>query len=186
MEKFSSIRPKEKIQKEEVLYKGEGFRVLQFEEWPIIDKKDFVICIPYLIEEGKFILREEYIPSYKYKDGQQIHLACVGGGIEKDETPEEALIRELQEEAGIVLRSDIKIEFEKPLFISKESTQKFYPCILPLTQRDFDEMTIYGDGSLLEKMSNTAKVDRRYINSMVSSDVLTEFMLMKLKNFLNL
>ena len=44
MEKFSSIKPKDKLQKEEIIYKGDDFRILQFEEWPIIDKKDFVIC----------------------------------------------------------------------------------------------------------------------------------------------
>lgn len=186
MEKFSNIKPKDKLKKEEVLFKGEGFKVVQFEEWPIIDKKDFVICIPYLMEENKFIIREEYIPSYKYKEGQQMHLACVGGRIEKGETPEEALIRELQEEAGIVLRDGVRIEFDKPLFVGKESTQKFYPCILPLMQKDFDEISIYGDGSLLEKMSNTAKVEKRFVNSMLPSDVITEFMLLKLKSFLNL
>ena len=186
MEKFSSIKPTEEFKKDEVLYKGEGFKVIQFEDWPIIDKKDFVICIPYLLEENKIIIREEYIPSYKYKDGQQMHLACVGGRIEKGETPEEALTRELQEEAGIVLREGAKIEFDKPMFVSKESTQKFYPCILPLMQKDYDEMTIYGDGTLLEKMSNTAKIEKRFVNSLLPSDVITEMMLIKLKQFLNL
>jgi hypothetical protein len=52
--------------------------------------------------------------------------------------------------------------------------------------KDYDEITIHGDGSLLEKMSNTAKVDRRFAQSMIPSDVITEFMLLKLKNFLNL
>ena len=186
MDKFSSIKPKEKLQKQEVLFKGDDFKVVQFEEWSIIDKKDFVICIPYLMEENKFIIREEYIPSYKYKEGQQMHLACVGGRIEKGETPEEALIRELQEEAGIVLREGIKVEFDKPLFVSKDGTQKFYPCILPLMSKDYDEITIHGDGTLLEKMSNTAKIDRKFVQSMLPSDVVTEFMLLKLKNFLNL
>ena len=186
MDKFTNLRPKKDLQKEEILYKGDGFNVVQFEEWPIIQNRDFVICIPYLMEENKIVIREEYIPSYKYKEGQQMHLACVGGRIEKGETPEEALIRELQEEAGIVLRDGYKIEFDKPLFVGKESTQKFYPCILPLMEKDFDEITIYGDGSLLEKMSQTAKVDTKFINSMIPSDVVTEFMLMKLKSYLNL
>ena len=53
-------------------------------------------------------------------------------------------------------------------------------------QKDYDEMTIYGDGTLLEKMSNTAKIEKRFVNSLLPSDVITEMMLIKLKQFLNL
>jgi len=186
MKKFSTINPKEKLHKEEILFKGDDFKILQFEEWPIIYKNDFVICVPLLMEENKFIIRQEYIPSYKYKEGQQMHLACVGGRIERGETPKAAIIRELQEEAGLILSDDFNIDFDKPLFVSKDSTQKFYPCILPLTSKDYDEIPIHGDGSLLEKMSQTSKVDIRYINSMIPSDVLTEFMLLKLRSYLNM
>jgi len=47
-------------------------------------------------------------------------------------------------------------------------------------------VVIQGDGSLLEKMSQTAKVDIKYLNSMFPSDVVTEYMFMKLKAYLNL
>ena len=102
------------------------------------------------------------------------------------ETPEEAMLRELQEEAGIVLRDGYQIEFDKPLFFMKGASNKFYSAIIPLTENDYHEVVIQGDGSLLEKMSQTAKVDIKYINSMFCSDVVTEFMLMKLKAYLNL
>ena len=188
MKKFSNLKPENEssFKKDEVQFKSGSLKVVKYEEWSVVTDKDAVICIPYLTELNKFIIRQEYVPSFKYKEGQQNHLACVGGSIEMGETPEEALLRELQEEAGIVLRNGYQIEFDKPLFFMKGSANKFYSVIIPLTENDYHEVPIRGDGGLLEKMSQTAKVDIKYINSMVASDVVTEHMLMKLKSYLNL
>lgn len=188
MEKFTNLKPEEENQfkKDDVLYSDDYIKILKYEDWSIIDQPDGVICIPYLIELNKFIIRQEYIPPFKYTDGQELHIACVGGSVEQGETPEISLIRELQEEAGIVLRDNYQFEFDKPLFTGKSHTNKYHMVILPLTENDYHEISIKGDGTRAESLSQTAKIDVKYLGSLNASDIVTEYMLMKFKEYLNL
>lgn len=189
MEKFSKLRPKNDFNEpdEDIVYQDDKLKIVKFEDWSIIKEKDCIVCIPYLIESNQMVLRYEYIPTFKYVDGQEYHATLVCGGIETGESPKMALLRELEEEAGIVLREDFTIEEElKPLFISKGHTNKYYPFILPLNERDYHEVIAKGDGSEEESKSKSVKVDVKYINSVNSSDLITDYMLMKLKEYLNL
>jgi hypothetical protein len=189
VEKFSKLRPKNEFNEpdEDIVYQDDKLKIVKFENWSVIKEKDCIVCIPYLIESNQMVLRYEYIPTFKYVDGQEYHATLVCGGIETGETPKMALLRELEEEAGIVLREDFTIEEElKPLFISKGHTNKYYPFILPLNERDYHEVIAKGDGSEEESKSKSVKVDIKYINSVNSSDLITDYMLMKLKEYLNL
>lgn len=188
MEKFTKLKPEEekKFKKDDVLYKDDYIKVIKYEDWSVVVEKDCVVCIPYLVELNKFIIRQEYIPSFKYTEGQELHLSCVGGSIEQGETPEISMIRELQEEAGIVLRDGFQIEFEKPLFICKSSSNRFYLCIIPLNENDYHEVTISMDGTKSERLNKTSKIDVKYLKSLNPSDIVTEYMIMKFKEYLNI
>jgi 8-oxo-dGTP pyrophosphatase MutT (NUDIX family) len=184
MEKFSNLKPDKEEKKEkntEVDYKGSYIKVIKYEEYDLIHQKDCVFCIPYFIEEKSILIREEYIPSYKYKDGQEYHLSLVGGQIEEGETPEVAMIRELQEEGGIVLDDKYKLSYEKPLFIQKGNTSKVYLFLFNLTSSDYEEIKIKGDGSKLENKSKTIKIHTKYLNKLNTSDVITDYLLNKFK-----
>lgn len=186
MKKFSKMKQrKERVKKDEVIFSNDYIQLIKYEDWTLVNDSDIVICIPYLIETNQIILRNEYIPTYKYVDGQEYHVTLVGGCIEDNETPEEAIVRELKEEAGIVLNDNYKVEMLKPLYISKGSINKFYPCIIPINEREYEEIIPPTDGSIVEKKSKSVKVDAKYIDSINASDLITEYMLGKMKEYLN-
>lgn len=97
MDKFSKLKPKNIFDdsKEKTLFSKDNLKVIKVEDWNVVKEKDTVVCIPYLIETNQIVLRYEYIPTFKYVDGQEYHVTVVAGGIEVGETTEKALLREL-------------------------------------------------------------------------------------------
>lgn len=186
MKKFSTSSRKERDKNIETLYSDDFIDIVKFDDWSIIKQPDYAVCIIYLIEEDQFILRHEYIPTFNFVDKQEYHLTVLSGTIEDGETADQTIIREIEEEAGIVLSADFKIEFMKPLFISKGQTSKYYPCIITLTEKDYHEVIAKTDGSKAEKLSKSIKLDKKYINSVNTSDMITEFMIEKFKRYLNI
>ena len=187
MDKFSKMRPKGSAEpKDKVLYQKGEMSVVSYEDWTLVKSADYVIVVPILIETNQIVLRYEYIPTFKYVDGLEYPATLVAGRIEPGETPLNAMLRELEEEAGIVVGEGAQPEELEPLFTSKGLTSRAYPFILPLNERDYEEVIAKGDGSKAESLSKSVKVDIRHIGSVKASDIVTEMMLMKVKEYLNL
>lgn len=187
MEKFSNIRMEKKVKESDVLFKNKYMEVIDFEEWTIVKESDCVIAIPYLIETNEIIIRYEYIPTFKYNGDGEYHVTLISGTIDKGETPYQTLIREMEEETGLIINHDYKnAEEMQPLYLCKGNTSKIYPYILPLNQGDYKESVAYGDGSISEKLSRSLKLDVRKIDSLTVGDIQTVYLLQALKKYLNI
>jgi hypothetical protein len=184
MDKFTSLKNKEnkEISKKDkdIVFKDGFLSIIKKKDYLFVSEKDIAICIPFLIEQNKIIVRQEVIPSYEYTDGNHEHLALVGGQIEKGESPEMAMLRELEEEAGIILRDNYRLIPLKPLFISKGNSSKYYPFLINLTETDYQESKITPKGKL-ERMSSTIKLDLKYLNALNTSDLITDYLITKFK-----
>ena len=186
MKRFSTLKPKSLVEpdKDDVIWSNDHIKVVNFEDWSVIKEPDFVVCIIHLVEEDVFLLRHEYIPTFKYVDGQEYHITVISGTMKVGESPEKALKREIEEEAGIVIKSDFKIEFMKPLYLNKGNASKYHPALIQLTSRDYHEVKARGDGSKVEKMSQTIKLDMKYKDAVNTSDLITDYMMCKFKESL--
>jgi 8-oxo-dGTP pyrophosphatase MutT (NUDIX family) len=184
MEKFTKMKAKtnDNDEADDVKYDDGYIKVISYEDWSLVSESDVVVCIIYLVDLNQIVVRQEYIPTFKYRDGQEYHLTLVSGTMEEGETPEETLFREIQEEAGIVIRDDFNIEFMKPLFATKGNLSKYHPAIIQLTERDYTEVVASGDGSEAEQKSKSVKLDVKYLNSLSPSDLITDYMLIKIKD----
>lgn len=190
MEKYTkrSKKVEEKIKEDnKPLFENEYLKVLDVEGWTIVDEKDMVVTIPYLVEYNQIVLRLEDVPTFKFKFPEMSHfVTCVSGTIEKGESPKETLFRELKEETGIVVNDDYEVDFSMPLFSSKGNTAQYNICILPLYEKDYYEVIPEGDGSDSEKKSKNVKLDIKFINNVTTNDLITTHLLTLIKKYANI
>jgi 8-oxo-dGTP pyrophosphatase MutT (NUDIX family) len=187
MQKFTTVQKNTTPEEEpKVVHDGDIVKVLKYKNWDITKEKDMVIVLPYLPEEGYILLRHEYVPTYQWAHREEFKsatnfISVISGCIEEGESPKQALLRELREEAGIVLSSMKELEIERPLHVSKGSLTSYYPCLLELRYNDFKQVAAIGDGSRDEKLSKTIKVSLGDIDQIRCFDLITEYMIQKLK-----
>lgn len=187
MKKFTSKTKKSKKKTQiKTLFKNDFMSIIKKDNWSFIKEPDNCVCIPILMETNEIILRLEDIPSYRYKDNRDYHLTCISGTIEEQEHPNETMVRELEEEAGIRLDPDYKIEMSESLFKNKSTSSVFNIYILPIYERDYTEVKAKGDGSECEENSKSVKVNIKNIDRLFPSDVITRLLLQKVKKFMNL
>lgn len=187
MDKFTKLKKKKPVKdKNEVLYDAGHMKLVEIDKWSFIDEPDSICVLPIIIEDNQILLRMEVVPPYQSKDNKEFHLTCIAGTIEDGEDPTKCLIRELEEEAGLVLRDNVVVEFFDILYKSKSQSSRFHLCILPLNIYSFDDVIARGDGSKIESMSKTVRVNIKSIKNLFPSDIVTKLLLEEGKKYLNL
>ena len=187
MEKFTKYKKNEENQEEtNIVYDG-YIKVIQENEWEFVVEKDCVVCLPYVVDEGYFLMRSEPVPPWTYdrkSNSQQLsshYLTMVSGTIEDGETPHTCLRRELYEEAGIILNEFKQLNIEGPFYMTKGNTAKYYLCLLELNYNDFKLVSAPGDGSKTENISKTMKVSLGDIDEIRLNDMISLYLVNKLK-----
>lgn len=171
----------------EYSYDGKHFKVKQYKDWECIEGNDYIVCLPHLIDRGEIVIRKEWIPTFLLKEpNKEFHLTVVTGGIDENETPEEALFRELEEEAGIKLNTHYS-NYEKlgEYYTNKGNNGKCHIYYLPIEINDFQYITPTGDGSEAESKSSCVVVDTQYLDSLKMSEAIGQLCLMEFKNRIN-
>lgn len=198
MDKFSKIQRLEKINKNNSIdtnnyaYEGNYLKIRKENDYEWVEEKDMVVILPYIKDEGMILLRYEPITAFqdKYKNtewrNKTHYITSICGGIEENETPLQAVKRELYEEAGLLLSELYNIEIQGPFFVSKGSSAQYYTCLMEINYNDYKFTMAPGDGSQKEKESKTIKVSLGEIDDIIASDMVTRYMLTKLKKEYNI
>ena len=195
MEKFTKYKKNEEkqVQKEqdEIVYDG-YIKVIKQDEWEFVVEKDCVVCLPYIKDEGYFLMRSEPVPPWTYdkkNNPEQLsshYLTLVSGTIEDGETPQACLRRELYEEAGIALNQFFHFNIEGPFFESKGNTSQFYICLMELSYTDYKLVAAPGDGTQHEKNAKTIKISIADLDEIRINDMASKILIEKLKKEYNL
>jgi len=122
-------------------------------------KYGIVAILPYRYKNYPSLLYKEYLlveelrPSWCIRDIEEnrisLVLASITGGIDKNERPEVAVLRELKEETGYEVPPEISVEFLGFSGTDKDSDTNVYLFSVDLTEIKPGE--IKKDGSALEK-----------------------------------
>jgi len=189
MEKFTQIEDKPLVPDEEILYKGKHLDMINYKDTEILTIKDKVAILPYFSDEATFLMRLEYITAYQYKNRNisnlrkvTNYLTVITGTMEEGETPEKTIRRELYEEGGIVLNNMYPFEVEGPFFLQKYSTGQIWTCLMELPVNSYRQIKPPTDGSQKEKLSKCIRVSVGDINQIVNNDLVSKYLISKLKN----
>ena len=159
-----------------ILYKGDWVSLVKIDGYECLDEPNIVIVLPY--DDNGVYIRDEYCPCH---EGRLI--TVISGKIEGGEIPEDTVIRECYEEAGIVYSDkedgELRIgALAENLPICKSSNMKAYVFIYDVNGLNVEEPK--GDGTENEKKSKTVKISWDELDKYFQKgDMLLKYLLLE-------
>ena len=153
---------------------GAGYlSLIDIDGYKAVMENDMVVCIPYLIESNKILLRYEDVPTFKLVTPQIDKYVTVMSTV-VDTDPYEALKKGLEKEFSIVLKDSKKPEILQPIFINKGNTARYHVCILPLMSYDYEMVRQEDDKVMMLKDQNVI-VDISDIDNLIIYDLISRY-----------
>lgn len=143
---------------------------------------DKVVILPYFYHLGsvKIVCLIEPVSTW----GRDKELTAITGSVEEYETPEQSAVRELEEEAGIIVPFDSDKWIELGEFnVSKSLSSKRHHYLVNIGNAEFSDH-IETDGSFFEKKTKKYVVSTNVVKH--SSDLSFNFLAIKLREHLNI
>lgn len=158
------------------LYKSEWINVIDIHGWAAVEEAEAVVCIPYLKETGRILLRYEEIPPFKLKNPNiEKYVTIMSETMKDGEEPIDTLRRGLKEEFGIELNQSVQPEILTPIFCNKGTTKRYHICILPLMSYEFNQEEPTTDGSDAEKKAQNVALQLSEVDKVIIYDLITRY-----------
>lgn len=161
-----------------VLWQGNFAKVISPKEhaYEAFHEGNGVMIVP--IINGKIGIRKEFCPPYliKNKTGQNLYYTLITGMIDdEDLTPEHTIVRELKEEAGIVLNEFNYLYAIEDIPEAKSNTRHIGLYVLDIKR--YQKIKITGDGTEYEEKSETIWVSPSRLAHIVTHEKNIDFSL---------
>lgn len=187
MEKFTKIKKNElKREENEDLFKSDEMSIIKFDDKNIITSLDQVVILPYLKDEGYFLLKYEKLPAFKFKykdkseyNDQDYYLNIIRSDYDDKLTPNQNIRKVLYEKTGIVLNQMYPIEIDKVLFKQENNVGQYHICLLELKYNDFKQSSLKTTDDIDD--NKVVKINLGDIDNIKTFDISTDYMLLKLK-----
>jgi 8-oxo-dGTP pyrophosphatase MutT (NUDIX family) len=154
----------------DTLYHGKFIDLISPKEYPYecLHEKDNVIIIP--IIDNKVGIRSEFCPPYfvKGKTDTTNYYTVISGGKEDNEDIKDTSIRELMEEAGIIIKEAKLYRIYEDIAFVKNTDMKASLTLLLISKYDKEEAK--GDGTENEDKSKTIWVTLEELDKVLKKD----------------
>lgn len=164
-------------QKAKQIFDAETFKVANVYGNNIIDEKDQILILPYLKELNDILLKYKSIPAYETKQPEidkyaQI-LTCKK---DNDLTLEENIKKSCINDFGLKIDNNFKFDILSPIFLYPNSNVRFYICILPLMDYDYEQIIPEEDKKVMMKNSNIS-VNINELNNVIFYELISRYVI---------